>query len=79
MVGFGSEFIVYFRADPPRNYTEASDQDFERAKAYRAALVEAGILEPVGSLIDRRLCLALTDEDLDATIAATAQALGVSR
>jgi len=75
VAGFGSEYIVYFRRDLPRNYPEAADQDHNRAKAYRTTLLAGGILEPVGSLIDRRLCLAATEDDIDETVEVASRAL----
>lgn len=75
VAGWGSEWAVYFRPEPPRNYREVLDSDTERAEAFRLALVEAGILEPPFTLSDRRLCLATSEADIDETVEAAARAL----
>jgi glutamate-1-semialdehyde 2,1-aminomutase len=75
VAGWGSEWAVYFRAEPPPNYREVLDSDTERAEAFRLAMVEAGILEPPFTLSDRRLCLATSEGDVDETVKAAAQAL----
>ena len=78
--GFGSEWALYFRSEPPRNYREAAhDHDHERAEAYLAAMLERGILEPPFVLGDRRLNLATTEEDVDRTLEAAAGALASVR
>jgi glutamate-1-semialdehyde 2,1-aminomutase len=74
--GLGSEWTLYFRSDPPRNYKEAAhDHDHERGEAYLEAMLEEGVLEPPLVIGDRRLCLATTEDDVDATIEAAARAL----
>lgn len=74
--GLGSEWTLYFRAEPPRNYREAAwDHDHERGEAYLEAMHEQGEIEPPLVIGDRRLSLAHTEEDIDRTIEAAARAL----
>jgi glutamate-1-semialdehyde 2,1-aminomutase len=75
VAGWGSEWAVYFRPDPPRNYNDVLDSDNDRAEAFRRAMFARGILEPPFAASDRRLCLALSDEDIDETVEAAAEAL----
>jgi glutamate-1-semialdehyde 2,1-aminomutase len=75
VTGLGSEWALYFRAEPPRNYNEALDTDHDRAAAYVNALLEQGILEPLFTIGDRRLCLATSEGDVDASIEAATTAL----
>lgn len=76
--GFGSEWALYFRREVPRNYREAAhDHAHERGEAYLEAMLERGVLEPPFVLGDRRLNLATTDEDVDRTIQAAAEAFEV--
>jgi glutamate-1-semialdehyde 2,1-aminomutase len=75
ITGLGSEWMIYFRRDPPANYRQACDVDTQKAEAFREAMFHAGILEPPFPSSDRRLCISLTEEDLDLTAAAAAKAL----
>ncbi len=76
VVGLGSEWTLYFRSQPPKNYEEAAhDHDHERGEAYLDAMLEHGILEPLLVIGDRRLCLATTEDDIDMTIEAASRAL----
>jgi glutamate-1-semialdehyde aminotransferase len=75
VTGWGSEWAVYFRGEPPRNYNDVLDSDNERAEAFRRAMFARGILEPPFAASDRRLCLALSDEDIEETVEAAADAI----
>jgi glutamate-1-semialdehyde 2,1-aminomutase len=75
VTGFGSEWMIYFRREPPKNYAEACEGDTGRAEAFRRAMFEAGILEPPFPSSDRRLCIAMTEADVDATARAAVTAL----
>jgi len=76
VTGIGSEWALYFRPTPPRNYREAAwDHDHERAEAYLEEMLELGVLEPPLAIGDRRLSLAHTEEDVDRAIEAAAEAL----
>ncbi|MEJ0097719.1 MAG: aminotransferase class III-fold pyridoxal phosphate-dependent enzyme [Bauldia sp.] len=79
VAGIGSSWIVYFRETAPRNYREALESDGDRATRYSAAMRDAGILEPLSALGDRRLCMATTEDDVrEATAAAAVRALRVT-
>ncbi len=76
VTGLGSEWTLYFRPEPPRNYREAAwDHDHERGEAYLAAMLEQGVLEPPLVIGDRRLSLAHSEDDIDRTVEAAARAL----
>jgi glutamate-1-semialdehyde 2,1-aminomutase len=79
VTGFGASWMVYFREQEPRNYLEALDYDEPRASAYNRAMREAGIMEPLVGLGDRRLCLAMSEQDVDETIAAARRAFAEVR
>jgi glutamate-1-semialdehyde 2,1-aminomutase len=76
VAGWGSEWMVYFRADPPRNYREALSSDAARGSAFCEAMHEKGILQPPFPLSDRRLCLATTRADVERTVEAAGEVLG---
>ena len=76
--GFGSEWAIYFRDAVPGTYREAAhDHDHERGEAYIEAMLEAGVLDPPFVLGDRRLNLATTEADIDATVEAAARTFEV--
>lgn len=75
VTGFGSEWMVYFSAEPPRSYREVLATDTDLAERFRTALLEEGVLEPPFATSDKRLCIALTESDVDETVAAAARAL----
>jgi glutamate-1-semialdehyde 2,1-aminomutase len=75
VIGFGSEWIIYFRPTPPANYREALESDMELGKRYQRAMMGEGILEPIFPTGDRRLCAATTDEDVDRTLEAADRVL----
>jgi glutamate-1-semialdehyde 2,1-aminomutase len=76
VAGLGSEWTLYFRPEPPKNYQEAAhDHDHEKGEAYLSAMLEEGVLEPPLVIGDRRLCLATTEEDVDRTIEAASRVL----
>ena len=74
VTGFGSGFMINWRAEPPQTFRQAIDADFDRAEAFRRAMLEAGILLPPFVITDSRLCLATNDADVDETIEAAAWA-----
>jgi glutamate-1-semialdehyde 2,1-aminomutase len=68
VAGFGSEWTVYFRPEPPRNYNEAIESNMELGAAFTAGLFAEGVLEPQFVIGDRRLCVATTEADVDMTV-----------
>ena len=74
VTGIGSGWIVNWRAEPPVTLGQAVDADFDRAEAFRLAMLEAGILLPPYVITDNRICVAFTDDDIDETIAAARRA-----
>jgi glutamate-1-semialdehyde 2,1-aminomutase len=75
VTGWGSEWMIYFSAEPPRNYREVGGTDLERHERFRQAMLEEGILEPPFPSSDKRLCIALSETDVDETVEAVARAL----
>ncbi len=75
VVGWGSEWIIYFSAEPPRTFREVLETDTTRAEACRQKFFSEGILEPPFTLSDRRLCLATSVADIDETVEVAARAL----
>ena len=76
VVGMGSEWIIYFRQSPPRNYREALEGDMDLARRYQLGMMEQGVLEPIFPTGDRRLCAATAEEDVDRTLEAADRVLG---
>ncbi len=74
VTGIGSGWIVNWRADPPVTFRQAVDADFDRAEAFRLAMLDAGILLPPYVITDNRICVAFTDDDIDETVAAARRA-----
>ena len=74
VTGIGSGWIVNWRADPPVTFREAVDAAFDRAEAFRLAMLDAGILLPPYVITDNRICVAYTDDDIDETVAAARRA-----
>ncbi len=75
VTGWGSEWMIYFAAQPPRSYREVLSTDLELHERFRLALLEEGILEPPFATSDKRLCVALSEADVDETVEAAARAL----
>lgn len=75
VVGLGSEWIIYFRPSPPRNYREALEGDMNLARRYQQGMMELGVLEPIFPTGDRRLCAATTEEDVEHTLEAADRVL----
>jgi glutamate-1-semialdehyde 2,1-aminomutase len=74
VTGVGSGWIVNWRAEPPVTFRQAVDADFDRAEAFRVAMLDAGILLPPYVITDNRICVAFSDDDVDATIDAARHA-----
>jgi glutamate-1-semialdehyde 2,1-aminomutase len=74
VTGIGSGWIVNWRAEPPVTFRQAVDADFDRAEAFRIAMLDAGILLPPYVITDNRICVAYNDDDIDETIAAARRA-----
>lgn len=70
VAGHGSEWVIYFRKDAPMNYLEAMDSNTDLADTSRLAMLEEGILEPPFASSDRRLNMAMTEDDMDRTVEA---------
>jgi glutamate-1-semialdehyde 2,1-aminomutase len=74
VTGIGSAWIVNWRAAPPVTFRQAVDADFDRAEAFRVAMLDAGILLPPYVITDSRICLAYGEDDVDETVAAARRA-----
>jgi glutamate-1-semialdehyde 2,1-aminomutase len=70
ITGYGSGFMINFLPEPPVTFRQAAAADFERAEAFRRAMLAAGILLPPFVITDSRLCLATSEDDIDETVAA---------
>ena len=70
ITGYGSGFMINWLPEPPITFRQAALADFDRAEAFRLAMLEAGILLPPFVITDSRLCLATSHDDIDETIAA---------
>ena len=79
VTGIGSGWIVNWRAEPPVTFRQAVDADFDRAEAFRLAMLDAGVLLPPYVITDCRICLAYSDDDIDETIAAARRAFVMVR
>ena len=75
VTGTGGSWALYMLPAPPRNYAEALRQDSARMAAYNQRLRQLGIMEPLVSLADRRVCVATSEDDVDETVAAAGRAL----
>lgn len=76
VTGWGSEWMIYFSERPPRNYREVLATDTDLAERFRLAMLDEGILEPPFAASDKRLCIALSEADVDATVEAAVRAIG---
>jgi glutamate-1-semialdehyde 2,1-aminomutase len=74
ITGFASAFMVNWLPEPPDTFRQAAQADFERAEAFRLAMLDAGILMPPFVITDSRLCVATSADDVDETVAAAARA-----
>jgi glutamate-1-semialdehyde 2,1-aminomutase len=79
VTGIGSAWIINWRAEPPVTFREAVDADFDRGEAFRVAMLDAGILLPPYVITDARICVAFTEDDIDATVDAARYALATVR
>jgi glutamate-1-semialdehyde 2,1-aminomutase len=77
VTGWGSEWMVYFSPDPPQSYRHVLATDLELHERFRVALLAEGILEPPFATSDKRLCIALSEADVDETVASVARALAI--
>jgi glutamate-1-semialdehyde aminotransferase len=66
--------MINWTADAPVTFRQAAAADFERAEAFRQALLERGILMPPFVITEARMCLATSDDDIDLTVSAAEQA-----
>jgi glutamate-1-semialdehyde 2,1-aminomutase len=72
--GFGSIFAVTFGATRLRSYDDVVVADHALANAYRAGLVERGVLEPPGS-VRSHISASHTEKDVDDTLERAREAL----
>jgi glutamate-1-semialdehyde 2,1-aminomutase len=79
VAGVGASWMVYFLPAAPKNYREALLNNAKQATVYNRTMREAGIMEPLVGLGDRRLCLAMTEDDVDETIGAARRALSKAK
>jgi len=75
VAGWGSEWMVYFAPEPPRSYRDVLSTDLDLHERFRLALLAEGILEPPFATSDKRICVALSEADVDETVEAAARAL----
>lgn len=75
VTGWGSEWMIYFSPEAPRSYRQVLATDLDLHERFRIALLEEGILEPPFATSDKRLCIALSEADVDQTVVAVARAL----
>ena len=75
VAGLGSEYVVYFREQLPKNFKEAMDVDGDLFARYHAGLLRRGVLEPSFPTGDRRMNAAVTADDIDYTIEAATASL----
>jgi len=69
----GSAFSVYFMDHAPRNWRDiAMNNDAERDVAYRRAMIEAGVFHFPVTTKQSSISLAHTDDDIERTVAITA-------
>ena len=69
----GSAFSVYFTDHAPRNWRDiALNNDAERDLAYRRAMIEAGVFHFPVTTKQSSISLAHTDDDIERTVAITA-------
>ncbi len=74
ITGFGSGFMINWLPAAPVTFRQAARADFERAEAFRRLMLDMGILLPPFVITDSRLCLAMSEDDIDQTVEAAAQA-----
>lgn len=74
ITGFGSGFMINWLPEAPVTFRQAARADFERAEAFRLAMLDMGILLPPFVITDSRLCLATSEDDIDQTIEAATRA-----
>ena len=79
VTGVGSGWIINWRAEPPVTFRQAADADFDRAEAFRVAMLDAGILLPPYVITDNRICVAFTVDDIDETVEAARRAFTLVR
>ncbi len=60
---------------PTGGAVEVGGTDLERHERFRQAMLEEGILEPPFPSPDKRLCVALSETDVDETVEAASRAL----
>lgn len=77
VTGIGGSWSIFFGERPPENFVEAIACDSTRLRAFYDHLTVRGILNTTASLggSDMRVCVATTDEDVDAILAASHEAL----
>ena len=71
----GSMFTLFFRPEPPRNFSEVKECDFELFGQFHRALLEKGVYFPPSQYEAVFLTNAITDSDLEELIEAIRSAL----
>lgn len=71
----GSMFCIFFRAEPPRNYTEARDADVERFKRFFHSMLKRGVCLAPSAFETAFMSTAHSYEDIDKTVEAFREAL----
>lgn len=74
ITGHASAFMINWLPVAPVTFRDAARADFVRAEAFRAEMLDSGILLPPFVITDSRLCLATSEDDIGETVAAAARA-----
>ncbi|MEX0782033.1 MAG: glutamate-1-semialdehyde 2,1-aminomutase [Dehalococcoidia bacterium] len=74
----GSMITLFFRADRPRDYTEARESDTRMFGRFHAAMLERGIMLPPSQFETWFVSAAHTEAEIDATVAAANEALRIA-
>ncbi len=74
----GSMLTLFFRPERPRDYTEARESDTKMFGRFHAAMIERGIMLPPSQFETWFVSAAHTETEIDATVAAAAEALRIA-
>lgn len=66
-VRVGSMLTLFFRHEPPRNYSEARESDSSKFAAFHAAMLARGVMFPPSQFETWFVSAAHTESDIDAT------------
>ncbi|NUQ56466.1 MAG: aspartate aminotransferase family protein, partial [Dehalococcoidia bacterium] len=74
-VRVGSMLTLFFRHEPPRNYSEARESDSSKFAAFHAAMLARGVMLPPSQFETWFVSAAHTESDIDATAFAAHEAM----